>query len=169
MCLFTSYHLFSVNGGTSYFTTDSGSIEFYPQTDNAQDFSHVWDITTSPDTAIALYFEDFLTEACCDVLTVSSKTTISSTQRICLSMELEAICISSRGEDWKECPKDVGCPLNFADLWCGSFSLMKIGMKSSAFTNFNRMQELSCHSHRLLLILPLFSDQFPFSFLCKWS
>ena len=95
--LFTSHNLFSVNGGTSYFTTDSGSIEFYPQMDNAQDFSHVWDITTSPDTAIALYFEDFLTEACCDVLTVSSKTTISSTQHICLSMELEAICISSQG------------------------------------------------------------------------
>lgn len=62
-----------VNGGTSTLTTDTGSIEFYPQTENTQDFSHVWDITTSPDTAIALYIEDFLTEACCDVLTVSSQ------------------------------------------------------------------------------------------------
>jgi len=59
-----------VNGGTSTLTTDTGSIEFYPQTENTQDFSHVWDITTSPDTAIALYIEDFLTEACCDVLTL---------------------------------------------------------------------------------------------------
>ena len=86
--LFTSHNLFSVNGGTSYFTTDSGSIEFYPQTDNAQDFSHVWDITTSPDTAIALYFEDFLTEACCDVLTVSSKATILYTQCNCVAVKI---------------------------------------------------------------------------------